>query len=225
MTAPRHPTDAAETLRARLVRDLRPARPYWTPRTRLLVWLAIQAVVLLGAMTMGPRADLAAQMRQWPFVLEVAGLVGLGVAGALLALRSAVPGRQPDRSAIVTLVAGAVGAFVLGLVVLPWGTVGWPLLSGSNCASRTLMIAAVPWITLVVAVARGAAIDPVVAGVLSGLGPMATAAAIMRLMCPVDEGLHVLLWHDAPVVLVVMLSLAVGAVVHTRWARRPAPDR
>lgn len=204
-----------------LVNDLRPVRRYWSPRRRFGFWFAVQGSVVSVVMAMGPRSDLGAQMIRVPFVTELSTLAIVGLGTALLALHAAVPGQEPRRGLVYGLLAAAVAALALAAFLLPLAPLDWSLLDGTSCAGKTLMIAVLPWVALVVVVVRGAALDPPIAGLLAGMGPLTTAAVIMRLMCPVEERLHVVLWHDLPVLLGFGVSVTIGVTIIARWARRP----
>ena len=93
---------------------------------------------------------------------------------------------------------------------------GWP------CAARTLVVAAIPWIVLVLAVRRGATLFPALAGMLTGTASLLFASASVRMSCPLDTAGHLLMWHLLPVVLGVVASVLVGALCLSdrRRARR-----
>ena len=133
------------------------------------------------------------------------------MASALLALLAAVPGREPERA----LPIGASVAMVAAIATLHASAPASPLgsaavLEGWPCAARTLAVAAVPWVILLLAVRRGATIVPARAGLLAGAATLLVAAAVIRVVCPSDERWHLLVFHLGPVVLGIMASLAMG---------------
>src|SRR2546428_72365 len=81
-----------ERLVARLIADVQPVRPLWSPRTRLALWLALQTLTLGVAVELGLRQDLGDHLRQPLFLLQVGALVVAGAMAAAAALRGAVPG-------------------------------------------------------------------------------------------------------------------------------------
>lgn len=216
------PRLSTEALISRLAGDARPVQRVWPPRARLLVWLAlVSAVMLLAAIAIGFRSDIVAKLGEASFSTEIILLLAIGLANAALALLAAVPGREPAR-------AVALGSFVVAILGLgaayasepaapmlhpapPFVAMGWP------CAARTLAIAAVPWVVLLIAVRRGATLVPGLAGLLAGSGSFFVAAAALRMACPMDEARHLVVWHLGPVILGVAVSLALGWAWLSRW--------
>src|SRR5262245_9768880 len=104
------PTPIHERLVARLIADVRPVRPLWSPRTRLALWLILQVLTAGVAVAFGLRQDLGDHLRRPLFLLEVGALVAAGAMAAALALCGAVPGMASGRSAVtfpIVLVSGA----------------------------------------------------------------------------------------------------------------------
>lgn len=208
----------------RLARSLQPQRPYWSPARRFGLWAIVQIAALgVTLAVLGVRPDARQALTRGSFLFELAMLVIVGTGSALLACRAAVPGRQPRRALASAAVTVVVLALAAGLVVLPDSAFAWVVPGGSACAVRTVLIAAIPWLVLATVGVRGAVLDPFAAGLLAGIGPLAIAAAVMRLACPNDEGMHVLIWHDLPLLVGVAVSAAVGNALFTRWTRRAIP--
>jgi hypothetical protein len=205
-----------------LIADARPVRRLLPPRARLAAWLALAAVVVPAALALTHvRHDLPQVLRTLPFLLGL--VVPLAAAGmaAWLALRLAVPGEDPDRRAVALAVALSPAVVLLPLS-LPAGvpaslaafvTAGWP------CLLVTLLMAGLPWVALLVALRRGAPLAPGRAGALAGAAPFLVAAAGTRLVCPIEEALHLGAWHVAPVVVGAGLSALLGVARLGRWER------
>ena len=92
--------------------------------------------------------------------------------------------------------------------------------TGIGCASRTVVLAALPLCALLIAVRRGAPLAPARAGALAGGAAFLTAALLMRIDCPLDERLHLLVWHALPVAGGAGLSAVIGFVWLRRWRVR-----
>jgi hypothetical protein len=210
---------------AHLSSDLAPVRRCWSPTSRLIVWIAVQVlVVLLVGLWAGGRADLTAKLGEGSFAVEIAGLVSAGVAFAALALLAAVPGRGPRRAPVVAGLAVFFAALGVAYAVEPeravgigrFAELGWP------CAALTIAFASVPWAVLLAAQRRGAPLEPALAGTLAGCASLAVAAATLRTVCALDERWHLLVWHVGPVLLGAGVSLVVGLWWLALWRERVA---
>jgi hypothetical protein len=203
----------------RLSNGLEPQRPYWSPAPRFAAWIAVVLLVVGVAMAVyGVRPDAGERLRHPGFVIELALIVAVGVASALLACRAAVPGLQPRRG--LSGVVASIAVAILATALMPEATFVWAMPGGDACAARTLLIAAIPWLGLATFVVRGAALDPLAAGLLAGVGPLALSAAAMRVICRSDDTMHVLVWHDLPAALGVIVSIGIGVAFLGRWSRR-----
>ena len=92
--------------------------------------------------------------------------------------------------------------------------------TGLGCATSTVGLAALPWCALLIAVRRGAPLAPARAGALLGAAAFFMAALLMRARCPLDERLHLLVWHALPVAGGTVLSAVVGLAWLRRWRAR-----
>jgi hypothetical protein len=204
----------------RLVADARPVRPLWSPHVRLAVWVALQSLTFLFAVTFGLRHDLGDHLREPFFLLELALFVAAGAMAAAMALRAAVPGMASAPLEVAFFVILASAAVVVGSLEAGATTVwGWGFVArGVQCVGSILAFTALPWITLFVAVRRGAVLDCRVAGVYAGAAAFLFAGAAVRLACPIDEKLHVLAWHTTTIAIGIALSAVAGA----RWLERRA---
>lgn len=216
------PRPSTEDLIARLADEARPVRRIWSPSIRLAIWLGILGAILVAAVSMiGPRPDLAVKLGQISFAGNIVVLLTVAVASAALALRAAVPGREPPIAAsagVIVLVLGVLAADYANHVPSPVD--GAPFVAmGWSCALATIVVAAVPLLVLLGAVRRGATFAPGFAGLLAGAAAFFAAAAALRLVCPLDERWHLLVWHLGPVALGLAASLGLGALWLSRWRR------
>jgi len=95
---------------------------------------------------------------------------------------------------------------------------GWPYLA------RIGALAALPLAALVAAVARGMPPAPWLAGALAAGASFVLAAVGLRLACPIDESLHLLVWHGGAAAGGMMIASLFGAVWLARrsqWRPRP----
>ena len=144
-----------------------------------------------------------------------------GFIGASFALRAAVPGSEPRAMEIgFLLVLAVVSAFLLlhepfnaSLSVRRFIDTGLP------CALEIMMFAALPWFALLWAVKRAAPLSPGLDGALIGAAAFLCSFALMRVNCPIDEGLHLFMWHFLPAVGGIALSALLGTVFLKRPGR------
>lgn len=208
----------------RLVRDVRPVRPLRSRRL-FFAWLVLQATVLAALVAHGLRPDIGAILHRPLSVAQVLALVASGILAAWLAARGAFPDRAAGSlsvAAMVTLAVAGLTPFVTSTPQLPdsFAAMGVP------CFTMTVVIAALPWLALLLLVGRGASVMPTRAGLLAGAAAFLLAAAGMRATCSVDEPWHLLVWHGAPVVLGGAISALLGAAFLGRWAAsRPVGAR
>jgi hypothetical protein len=206
----------------RLAAELRPVRRLRRPGRRLLVWLLLEAAVLALVASGGLRHDLVGRLASPRFVAELAVLVVAGGLAATLALRAAVPGREP-RGREGALVLVLVMLTVLAIVTAPGpaeGAAGGSPAGGAACTANLAALATIPWLGLLFALRRGAPVVPAAAGALAGAAAMLVAAAILRVACPHDGARHLLEWHLAPLLPAAALSAWAGAVWLPRWRGR-----
>jgi hypothetical protein len=204
----------------RLVSELRPVRALPPPWRRLLAWLVVGAAVVVVYGAVDPRLDLGALLGSARFHIELLVLTAVTAALAWLALRAAVPGLLPARMPVAAGVL--VGVVVLSAIVHPIASdvsMGTFLARGGGCLRATLLLGIVPALVLLAAVARGAPTAPGWTGALAGGAAMVVAYAAMRLHCPIDDGLHLLVWHATALPVGLALGGLAGTAALDRWSR------
>jgi len=214
-------SDRHRELIERLVEDARPVAPLWSPAVRLALWLGLATVIFMLTVHAGLRRDLGARLGDPLFCLELVTLLTGAVALAALAFRAAVPGREPGRRE-VGVAAGLVALAAVLWLRLPMRT-EMPISEfvhvGSGCMARTVLLAAAPWAALLVALRRGAPLAPVTAALLAAGAAFVMAFAVMRLVCNLDELLHILVWHAGPILGGMAVSALIGVAWLSRWRR------
>lgn len=197
----------------RLAADLNPVRRLRPSVIQLGLWLALEAAVILTRLSFGWRVDVSGKIHSPLYLFELTAFGLTAAFCALLAFRSAVPGREPDRRQL-TLVA-LLSVFAIGSVGLePIGT-SITLLQffkeGVPCAFWTTLMATLPWLMLFTGVRKGMPMTRGVSGGLAAAAAFLFAFAIARIGCPIDDGLHLLLWHLLlPLGLGMLLSVYAG---------------
>jgi hypothetical protein len=215
-------TPSRRALVHRLQAEAAPVRRLWAPGVRFGLWLALVATVGGVVGLSGVRPDLAQQLHDPVYLLETALLTVAGLAAALLALQEAIPGRAARRLERIVPFGLVLVAAVLWFRHPMRGDVAVRqfIATGLGCATSTVGLAALPWCALLIAVRRGAPLAPARAGALLGAAAFFMAALLMRARCPLDERLHLLVWHALPVAGGTMLSAVVGLAWLRRWRAR-----
>lgn len=205
---------------AHLVADLRPVKAFDVVRLSV-VWLIAQLGLVLAVAVAVRRPDLAQAAERPLFQGEILALLLGGFCAGLLAIRAAVPAQEPN--AATTAAALALGAIAILLfagektgqaTLLQFVDGGWP------CSAKTLVLAVLPCVVLMVILRGGAPIAPVRAGLLAGGASLFFAAIALRITCPDDETLHLLVWHGIPVAGGAAVAGLVATRVVDRWWQR-----
>lgn len=204
----------------RLVVDLQPVQRLRPFRTVLGAWVSVMVVVIVMAACV-PRPDLGSRAAQTGYLIDLLGLAAATVLLGALALRSAEPDRipSPPEQALGWLLATLAVATIALQPVATDVPLGAFLSVGIGCAWATIKFAAVPVALLFVAVRRGAAVEPRAAGAWAAAAGLGLAYLAMRLHCPMDDGLHLFVWHLLPVVLGTVAGAALGRRWLGRWSR------
>ena len=206
----------------RMAAELRPVRRLWPVPVRLALWIALEGAVLLLLILHGARTDLGEQLRNPWFVLCVSGFGVTGAVSAAFALRAAIPGSDPGAKPLMLLVC-LVLASAVPLLLVPVDA-SQPLGSfverGMPCLVGIAMFAAVPWLALLWAVKRAAPMRRGLEGALIGAGAFLFSFALLRLSCPIEEEMHLLVWHLLPALAGIGLSAWIGVALLKRPFRR-----
>jgi len=202
-----------------------PVRRLWKPVARLGLWVIVVATIagaVMGVGLMRLRPDLRLKVREPVYLLELTALAVAGILMAASAFQEAVPGygaRGPIRR--VAIGFGLVAALLWFLQPLHGELAVTQFIgTGISCAWRTVVLGALPLCALLIAIRRGAPLAPARAGALAGGAAFLMAALLMRVDCPLDERLHLLVWHALPVAGGAGLSAAIGFVWLRRWRSR-----
>lgn len=203
-----------------LAADLKPVRRLWPVSVRLTLWLVLEAAVAAWVLR-HTHNDFIRKLGTPDYALQTFLFAAAAVVAAVIALRCAIPGRQ-TRSATVALaiVMVAVGTALVMMQPMRTGdSLGEFIRVGRTCAYQTCLLAAAPWVALWWAVRRGAPMRGGWAGLAVGCAALLFSFALMRLGCPIDERLHLVIWHLLPVAVVAALSALAGVF----WLRFRAP--
>jgi hypothetical protein len=199
-----------------LAADAAPVRPLPAPWLRTSIWFLISGAyiaLLIVAMSHGGTRLLSIRFSR--FWLEQATAIGTGVAAAVAASLSVIPGRS-RRWAILPAVPLTVWLAVLasgcmrdwaqrgaaGLVAQP----DWP------CIMAMLFGAALPAAALTFSVRRGAPLAPATTAALIGLaaGALSSVVACVSRPMPHSTTMTVVVWHLGTLFAMVVVVAAAG---------------
>ncbi len=177
--------------------------------------VGLAGALILYALILGPRPDLAEALRTIRFNLKFIDALALALPSLLLLLRLARPDAKPGALALwlfapLVLLAAAV---IVELIVVPQAE--WlPRLVGHNmryCTTMVPLMAAPILAALIVALRAGAPQHPGWTGALAGAAAAGLASFLYASHCPDDSPLFVATWYP----LATLVCAAVGA-----WAGR-----
>lgn len=215
-----------EDLIITLASEARPVTPLRSPAARATVWAAASIGALaLGVMIRAPRGDFLAALQR-PFYLAE-GLVTLAVAlaAAATALTLCVPGAE--RTRLVRWAPVLAAGVWVGLMAATLVGQGAPVAAFARepviyeCVTRTVTFGLVPAVLLFAMVRRAAPLERRWNAGLAALGAFALGALGTQIDCAIDRPAHLLLWHMAPVGLLVAGATAVGIWVFRSVSAAP----
>jgi hypothetical protein len=184
---------------------------------RLAFWMILEVGIVAWAMSHTSN-HFVQKLTHPVYVIEIVFFVAAAIISALLALRSAIPGRTLPTREVALAAALVLTATILLTVATPMDTatqLGNFVRVGLRCAFETVMFGTLPWLALWWMVRRGAPLSGLVSGLLVGAGSLLFSFATMRIVCPIDDPLHLLMWHLLPAIAMIGLSTLAGAV----WLR------
>jgi hypothetical protein len=195
-----------------LAGELRPVKRLWPVRKKLGLWVVLETAILLLASATISRAGFLASI-QGINAAPIAMLIATSIVASGLALRGAVPGRDAVRGELgllaLAILVGGAGVHFSGEA----DTITFAILSsaGWNSILSVLGWAALPCVTLFIAVGRGVALHPARTGGLIGVAAFSFAIAADRFLSR---------WSGAPCPEVWSLILGLVATTLSAWAGR-----
>ena len=203
-----------------LVADLRPVRRLRSSGTRTLLWAAFAlACVCAGAYAFGTRTDLSAKLHDPSFLAEGASLLLVFLLSGRGAFRFSVPGMERRKTAPALPLFGVL-AWLL-LIAARHSSASEPVApAGLGCCVRMICLALTPTLGLWWMLRRAAPLERGWTGLLALLSAGSLAVLGTQAICAKDEPLHLLLWHFAPLLVVVLLGAGLGESLLSRsWVR------
>jgi hypothetical protein len=197
---------------SRLAGEITPRRPLWPVSARLTLWMLIEAGILTWVISHTTN-DFVARLTHPAYSIEIVLFATAAIICAALALKSAIPGRILSAKEITMAASLAMAGTVVFIMAQPIATsdpLGDFARNGWRCAVDTVLSGTLPWLGLWWLVKRGASMSGWLSGLLAGAGALLFSFAVMRMVCPIDEPLHLLIWHLLPALTVIGLSALAG---------------
>jgi hypothetical protein len=200
-----------------LVDTAQPVRPLSRPWMRCALWLAI-AVPYVGLVVyvMSPRADLVIKMTEARFLIEQSAALATGIAAAIAAFATTIPGYSRKILLLPALpLAAWLGALGQGCVSA-WirsGPAELSLQPDWICFPAIVLVGAIPAVAMVVMLRRGAPLTPCTTVALGGLAAAGLGNFGLRLFHPQDASLMVLVWQFGSVFMLATLAGCMGRYI------------
>ena len=213
--------DFHRALVSRLASEVKPTRRLWSVGVRLTVWMLLEVSILAWVITHNDN-DFLHRLAHPVYAIEIVFFAAAAIISALMALQSTIPGR-PVRAREIAMGSALVLAGTLLVMTAEPVRTGYQLGTfvqvGLQCAFETCVLAAMPWLVLWWLVRRGFPILGRMSGLFVGSGATLFSFALMRIRCPIDEPLHLIVWHLLPALALTTFSAWAGAA----WLRYRSP--
>lgn len=204
----------------RLATSVRPVRPLPPPWLRTAHWLAIAlSSMAIVVMLMSPRDDLVEKLSEARFLIEQAAAAATAVTAAIAAFCLVIPGHSRKLALLPTFpLAIWLGSLGYGCLQswLQFDTEAWQIYSDWICFPSIVMVGAVPALTMVIMLRRGAPMAPRMTVSLGALAAAAVGSFGLRLFHYQDAGLMILIWQFGSVALLSALAGWSGGAI-LRW--------
>jgi Negative regulator of sigma F len=176
------------------IKDFQPATKLWPVGVRLVFWLFLELSLLTLCASVNGLQAIASLIRR-PWILIQPGAFTLAsVAAAFLALRSAIPAREPSRSELLLVIGGVCAAFAVA-VFQPLAAPSQVHDADLNWLLQMLALSTLPWTVLFWAVARGVPLRPFETGGLIGVASFCFSVAADRLISESNGFTSPLVWQ------------------------------
>lgn len=205
-----------ERLISRLVADLRPITTLHPPVSRCILWCtgALILVCVVVHYLGGLRPDIHLIWYNPSFVFDTILLLMACITASLAAFSLAIPDTTVRFSIKLLLVVATMSLLVLCSRAFFMSDVFAEMRMGDfdagshHCLMDLTIMLLAPLFSVFFMLRRGATTFQLLPGYAATLAAASGAALGMRFFCPLDGGIHLLIWHFSPVV-----TYAVGGAV------------
>ena len=197
-----------------LAQNLEPVRPLPNPWIRTAVWLAVSLpYIVIVMLMMTPHQHLSAMILDTRFVMEQISAVLAGLAAAVAAFATIIPGYS-RRLLLLPLLPLTAWFASLGQGCFQdlarYGVQALLLPHDPLCFLFILLFGAVPGFAMVVMLRRGAPLTPRFTAAIAGLAAAGIGNFALRLVHPEDVSVMMLVWHVGGVLILSALAGGTG---------------
>lgn len=214
-----------DRIKTEMLADLKPVKPL-APASLLfsVLMLIVGGVAAAGEIELGSAGWRALDLPQK--IAIFAALAGASSLVAVLLIRQIVPGSSVLIRTPVSLIA------VLGIMAGIFATLFRPhaeatfVATGLVCLRIGLECAIVAAVASWLVTRRGAILNPLAAGALTGALAGLSGLALLEIFCPNPNEYHILVWHLGSAIVAVILGTITGMVAENfrRRSRAPGSD-
>jgi hypothetical protein len=203
-----------------LAADRQPAGPSPGFALGLAVLAGLAVSVVLFALWVGLRPNLASAMMSLPFMLKPLEMGLLVIASAALVLRLAKPGASARSAVLITAIAPAIMVAALAAELMTVPRSEWLVrLAGVHwyvCVMNMVLLALPMLAAILFGLRFGAPTRPALAGAAAGLLSGALSATLYISHCPDDSPIFVAAWFTLAIVIVTAIGALLGSRI-LRW--------
>lgn len=193
-----------------LANNSRPTRPLSNPWVRMAIWLAISVpYILLIVLFMSPGGDILEKLGDGRFLIEQSAALATGIAAAVAAFASTIPGYDRKYLLLPVLPLSAwLGTLGVGCLLdfSHPGTQGVAFHADWFCIPGIMIVGAIPGLAIALMLKRGAPLTPTLSTALAGLAATGIGDFGLRLFHPEDAGVVVLIWQFGTVFVLSVLA-------------------
>lgn len=203
-----------ESFIRKLADDVQPVRPLSRPYIRAAIWLTI-SVFYIGVVLFVMRSgrNLPVRLSEPVFLLEQCAALATGIAAAVAAFTTVVPGRN-RKWIMLPMLSLAVWLGSLGPACVAqlehFGPQGLALNHDLWCFPSIVLLGGVPAVAIAVMLREGAPLTPRLTAGLGGLASAGLGNVGVRIVHPEDVTVMLLVWHVGCVMALSALAGVMG---------------
>ena len=204
-----------------LCQDLNPVLPAQKPLVTSLIWILLSGLLLGGFVSLFHRYrdDLFLVTHSLRFLWIFTTLILFSGFTAAQAFRSGIPGQENGRNATLFMLLLAASFVIPVLYLLAeeparLSMTGFDPRTGWHCSFSIVLYSLIPAFGLLWFLKKKlAATRPEFTGRMLGLAVGSLGAAILAWCCPINEGMHILIWHLFPIFILSLIFVRVAKKV------------
>jgi hypothetical protein len=212
-------TPLPNSLISDLVADLKPMRRLSLPTGLTIFFVTTIFTVLIAVSTMGMRFDILTGHFDPMFMLSSGLFLILALASSFTVIEMSRPYVGGHRDGWIWAVAMAgllpISALIISMAAY-WQEIDLKIdLSGAKCMGLGIAFGVITGGALILWLRRGAPTSPERAGLLTGVAAGSTGIFAETLHCPINDIVHIGLWHG----LAVIISAGLGRMLVPKLCR------